>query len=171
MKIIGTITGVLMGILGIYAMCVPMRTFLGIGWLIGALLCVNGIQMLIMGLKKEKKDILRCILAVLAVLAGVVLLFNGAQRILTDVLVAYVIGGFILFYGIFSIVNGVETMKASKGVGIFKIICGVISIIAGILAIGHPVMTMISVGYIIAVTLVIQGIDMVVLALSAKTQE
>lgn len=173
MKIVGIITGVLMSILGVYAMCVPIRTFLGIGWLLGALLLVNGIEMIVLEFGKAKKNVWQIVLGVLGIIAGMILLFNGMQRALTDVMVVYTVGIFIIFYGVFHIIAACKKYKEAKGSSIFKIVCGVLSVIAGVLSIGHPLLTMISVGYLIAITLIFQGVDMVILALAfgRKTSE
>ena len=44
-KIITMITGILTVLLGFYAVVRPMRTFLAIGWILGMLLFVNGIEL------------------------------------------------------------------------------------------------------------------------------
>ena len=85
-KIITMITGILTVLLGFYAVVRPMRTFLAIGWILGMLLLVNGIELVILSLSKEKKDIGACILGVLEGLGGIVLLFSGVQRFLTDIM-------------------------------------------------------------------------------------
>lgn len=160
-----------MGIIGIYAFCVPFRTFLTIGWLVGILFLINGIEMVAMAFAGKKKDILKCIIGIIAAIVGVVLLFSGVQRVLTDVMIAYLAGFCIAFFGIFQVVSGVRNRKEEKGKSIFSIILGVISIILGLLAVGHPVLTMISLGYLIAFELMMQGIDMIVMSLSMGKKE
>ena len=80
LKIIILITGILTVLLGIYTLVRPMRTFLAIGWILGILLFVNGIELVALSLSKEKKEIGACILGVLEGLAGLVLLFSAIQR-------------------------------------------------------------------------------------------
>ena len=111
MKYITLITGVLTLLLGIYTLVRPMRTFLSIGWILGILLFVNGIELVILSLSKEKKEIGGCILGVLEGLAGIILLFSGIQRFITDVMAAYLVGASILVYGIFQIVSGTKVYK------------------------------------------------------------
>lgn len=100
LKYLTLITGVLTLLLGVYTLVRPMRTFLAIGWILGILLFVNGIELVILSLSKEKKEIGACILGVLEGLAGIVLLFSGIQRFITDVMAAYLVGAIILIYGI-----------------------------------------------------------------------
>ena len=108
LKYITLITGVLTLLLGIYTLVRPMRTFLTIGWILGILLFVNGIELVILSLSKEKKEIGACILGVLEGLAGIILLFSGVQRFITDVMAAYLVGASILVYGIFQIAGGTK---------------------------------------------------------------
>ena len=81
LKYLTLITGVLTLLLGVYTLVRPMRTFLAIGWILGILLFVNGIELVILSLSKEKKEIGACILGVLEGLAGIILLFSGIQPV------------------------------------------------------------------------------------------
>ena len=54
LKYLTLITGVLTLLLGVYTLVRPMRTFLAIGWILGILLFVNGIELVILSLSKEK---------------------------------------------------------------------------------------------------------------------
>jgi len=164
LKYLTLITGVLTLLLGVYTLVRPMRTFLSIGWILGILLFVNGIELVALSLSKEKKEIGACILGVLEGLAGLVLLFSGIQRFITDA--AYMVGAVILIYGIFQIVGGIKTYSTSKGKGILSIICGILSVIVSIVSFTHPVLTMISAGYMIAFSVLMQGINMIVLGIN-----
>ena len=171
LKYITLITGVLTLLLGIYTLVRPMRTFLTIGWILGILLFVNGIELVILSLSKEKKEIGACILGVLEGLAGIILLFSGIQRFITDVMAAYLVGAIILIYGIFQIAGGTKVYKTSKGKGILSIVCGILSVIVSIISFTHPVITMISAGYMIAFSVLMQGINMIVLGINfGKTE-
>ena len=54
LKYLTLITGVLTLLLGVYTLVRPMRTFLAIGWILGILLFVNGIELVILSLCKER---------------------------------------------------------------------------------------------------------------------
>ena len=54
MHIITWITGILTVLLGFYAVVRPMRTFLAIGWILGTLLLVNGIELVILSPKMKQ---------------------------------------------------------------------------------------------------------------------
>lgn len=79
---------------------------------------------------------------------------------------AYMVGAVILIYGIFQIVGGIKAYSTSKGKGILSIICGILSVIVSIVSFTHPVLTMISAGYMIAFSVLMQGINMIVLGIN-----
>ena len=132
---------------------------------------LNVIDLLILFLFNVKNEFFVCILGVLEGLAGIILLFSGIQRFITDVMAAYMVGAIILIYGIFQIAAGTKVYKTSKGKGILSIVCGVLSVIVSIISFTHPVLTMISAGYMIAFSVLMQGINMIVLGINfGKTE-
>lgn len=169
MRILAIITGIITAILGIYGLTVPFRVFLGLGWLVGALFTVNGIESIVGGFSnKVKKDVWLCVLGVIETIFGILLLCNAGARFLSDVMIANFAGIAVIFYGAGLLARGFHIYKASKGMAILSIICGVLAILAGIFSLSHPILTMISVSYLICVNVLMQGINMVVLACSYK---
>ena len=165
MKALTIITGVLTAILGIIAFTMPLRVFLGLGWILGVLILINGIETIIRAFS-GKKDIWQCIFGIIIAIGGGTILFNTACRVMTDAILAYLAGFIIIAYGISAIVSGCRNMKKSKSMGIIAIICGVLSILDGAFSVMHPVITMITLGYIIAFNVIMQGINMIVIAVS-----
>lgn len=167
MKIFAIIIGVLTAILGCFALAMPLAVFLGIGWILGALLLINGITGAITSFSK-KNDALQGIFNILIAIGGGIILFNTFSRVMTDMFLAYLAGFVIIVYGIEIIICAIKGMKLSTAMGVVGIICGVLSIVAGVFAIMHPVFTMISVGYIIGFSVIMQGINMIIIACSVK---
>lgn len=169
MKIVGIIIGGLVACVGVYAICSPLATFLTIGWIVGALLLSNGITIALQALKQEKKDVFACILGIICALAGLSLLFNGFSRFLTDMMVIYFIAASVLCSGVVQCIAGYKMYKALHA-GIPVIICGVLSILLGIFACGHPLFTVVTVGYIIGFNLLMQGVGTIIAALSIPSE-
>lgn len=167
MKTFTIISGILTAIVGCIAIAMPLRTFLGLGWLLGALVLVNGITGAIMAFSK-KKDVLEGIFNILIAIGGGIILFNTVSRIMTDMLLAYIAGFVIIVYGVNMFVSAIRAMKTSVSTGILAIICAVLSVIAGLFSMMHPVFTMISLGYIIGFSIIMQGVNMIVFACSIK---
>lgn len=167
LKTAGIILGVLTTILGIYAACVPFGTSQILIWVIAIMIIVNGIESVADGFSSyPKKNIGKIVLGVLVILAGAFIIFGKFMRLLTNMVFGFIIGALLIIYGVFQIVMGVQTRRVSKGAGWASIICGVISVIGGVLALGHPFFTMALVGYIIAFNLIMQGVNMIVIAVN-----
>ena len=164
MKTLAIITGVLTAIFGVIAFTMPLRVFLSLGWILGILILINGVETVI-GAFSGKKDIWQCIFGIIIAIGGGTILFNTVSRVITDAILAYLAGFVIIAYGINAIISGCRNMKKSKSMGILAIICGVLSILAGAFSLMHPVITMITLGYIIAFNVIMQGINMIIMAI------
>lgn len=171
MKALTIITGIAFIILGCYAFATPFRVFLGMGWLLGILFAINGIQAVFNALKKEKKDWFGIVIGVIETIAGILILSNVASRFLTDIMVAFLVGFILILRGVFQVSAGYKIRKeGEKSPGTWMIVVGVLSAIVGFLAVGHPLLTMISVGYIIAFNIIMQGVGMIMAGFIAKKQ-
>ena len=168
MKALAIITGIAIVILGIYGMCTPFATFLGMGWLVGILFLINGIELIAGAFTKEKKNVWQCVLGIIVSLFGIAMLSRMGLRFMTDTVIAYCAAIAAIAYGIYMIVTGVKAFKVNAGIGVLSIICAIAAIIAGIFALGHPILTMISLGYIICGSIIMQGVNMIVLACAVK---
>ena len=123
-------------------------------------------------MQKEKKDGWMCVLGVLSAILGIWITFSGVQRALTDMTIAYLVGMLLLMSGVLRCMQAVKMFKAKeKNQGVLLVLCGVLALIVGFFAVGHPIMTMISVGYIIAIDLMVQGITMIVASCMMKKSE
>ena len=167
MKIFAIITGILTAILGCFAIAMPLRVFLGIGWLLGALVLANGISGTINAFS-EKHDVWQGIFNILIAIGGGIILFNTFSRVMTDMFLAYLAGFVIIMYGVNMLLTAIKNWKESTSMAIVGIICALFSIVAGGFSIMHPVFTMISLGYIIGFSVIMQGVNMIVLACSVK---
>lgn len=169
MKILSIICGIAMCIVGVCAATMPFRVFLGFGWLVGALFVVNGITMAINGFKKETKNVLSGVLGIITAILGLCITCSALQRALTDLMIAYFIGFVLILQGVLRIVEACKLFKKSeKTSAVLLLVCGIVTAIAGILSVGHPILTMISVGFIVAFNLVSQGVSVIMAACMAE---
>lgn len=80
-------------------------------------------------------------------------------------MIVYLAGIAVIVFGIYQIVNGVKNYQEEKSKSILNIVIGVLSIILGLVLVAHPLFTMVSLGYMIAAVILMQGIDMIILSL------
>lgn len=202
MKLYGIIIGILISILGGYAIVLEMDLFVNLGWLVGILFVLSGIMLLIpkikellasRGEKKEpqkmvkekpvKKDNTKNILGVISVAIGVILFLSGVTKTITDLGIVYLVGACVMFYGIIQLSALTKTPKQEepekpskkrkkkvqepekKKVNKTLIVCCVLSLLIGGLAIYSSFISFISVKELIAYNLMMQGINVVVITL------
>ncbi|MBR5534710.1 MAG: DUF308 domain-containing protein [Ruminiclostridium sp.] len=170
MKALAIITGVATLLLGAYGVCVPLRIFLSLGWILGALYLCNGLT-LVIGAFQKKKEVWQGVLGGLVAVFGVIMLCNVWLRFLNDMMMAYFAGLSVLACGVCILVAGFNTWKVSKGMAVMTIICGVLALVGGVFAFLHPIMTMISVGYIICFNVIIQGVGMIAWGIAYKKSD
>lgn len=169
MKTTTIILGIVTIVLGVCAITMPFKMFLSLGWLVGVLFLVYGIEAVFGALKKEKKDVWGCILGVLTAFFGAWITVSAVQRALTDLTIAYLVGFGLICNGVFRFFAAYHAYKkGEKKQTVMLIICGVLAVIGGMMSVGHPIITMISVGYIIAFSLLAQGIGTVMAGCAMK---
>ncbi len=170
MKVLLVITGILTAILGFYAVATPFATFLAVGWLVGAMLFVNGIEAIVAGIMQKSKDIWGYILGGCFVILGAIILFNGIERFLTDLMFAYLIGTGIAVAGVCRLVVTFCAKYKDTWKTVLGVILGILYILAGIFSFCHPILTMISAGMIMGFSLILYGAEMVALAFLKKPE-
>jgi len=167
MALIGILLGAAISAFGVYSLFVPLQTSLAIGWIVGILFLLYGIETIAAALQPVKKNVWMCFLGIFSAAAGCIILFSRFQRLWTDAVAAYLFGVCIVLYGIYQIISGIWNIKISKGRAICAIILGVVSVVIGLCSVGHPILTLVSLGYLIGIILISQGFDMILLASSA----
>ena len=167
MAAIGIILGICISIFGVYSLVTPFQTALAIGWIAGVVFLLYGIEIFIAALSAPKKSVWKCLLGIISAIAGAVILVSSLQRFLTDIMAACLLGIAIICYGIYQIIAGIRKLKVTKGMAVFGIILGAVSVIIGLLSVGHPIITLISLGYLIGFILIFQGINMIFISAQA----
>lgn len=77
-----------------------------------------------------------------------------------DILITYILGACLVCNGIVQIISAFTEKKTNKNKAVM-VVCGILSVLVGVYSLLHPFLTMVSIGVLIAMTLVMQGISMV----------
>ena len=190
MRAFGVILGILISILGDYAFFMEMDMFLRLGWLLGILLILAGVMLLIPKFREiklakvKKKDHTKTILGSISAIIGIVLLASGASKTLTDLGTVYLVGACVMFFGIIQLSTLTKTPKEEETEEPAKkrkkkkqepekkkeshkimIVCCVVSLVIGGLAIYNSFVSFVSVDKLIAYNIVMQGVNVVQIAL------
>jgi len=157
--------GVIAVILSIYALAFPAYTFLSVVVILSIVLFIVGIEKIITGIFLPVKGRWATIgLGILVLIfAGLAISFPVA----TALVVTVFIGIALLFNGGARIVEGLSG-KHSGWAKFFLVGVGILSIIIGIMVLVSPLFGAALAGYIIAIGLLITGIQMIVVGAAGK---
>lgn len=170
MKIVTIILGVLTTLLGGYCIFRPGLAALSLAWLLGIMLVISGINIAINYFAKKIGSGWDAFFGILSILSGIVLLSNYYGAFFADTVIVYFIVAFVLISGILRVM-GSWKMKKRGLPWLWSMIFGIISILIAIVAMFHPLMGVALVGYMVAFSIMTQGINTLCLGLSLKNKD
>ena len=157
--------GIITVILSIYALAFPAVTFVAIIVLLAIILFIVGIEMIISGMFLSAKGRWTTIGlgVVILIFAGLAISFPVA----TAFIVTIFVGIGLIFNGAARIVDGVSG-KHNGWAKYFLIGVGILSIIIGAIVLSSPLLGAVFAGIIIAIGLLITGIQMIAVGASGR---
>ena len=168
MKAMTIFMGVLLTIGGFFCMLTPLSTFRTIGWVIGVVLLIAGINMVAdyFGHRKgggvTSWDLLGGILTI--ILSLFILYRHGYAGNLLDELIVILFGVWMLLSGMFRIAGGVKLKQLGESSWIWIIIGGVVSVLLGVYGLVNPYVFKFALGWMLGFFIIMQGINMLTLA-------
>ncbi len=177
MRVLTIIMGVLLAIAGVFCIFAPVETYLSLGWLIGALMLLDGIGGAVTWHARHKEGLAdgwALASAILSIVLGAAMLFSMTFRLSVDVFLAYVIAAWMIGLGGLRCASAYRLRQAaSAGVaGIdgsswgFILLGGIAMLLLGVLSIVNPAVTMASVGIMIGIAVLASGVSLVTLGMS-----
>ena len=147
--------GVVSIVVGLVAIAYPGPTLLVVGVMIGAYMVVWGVMAVMRGVGGAEGmtaaiRILLIVLGVITVLAGLVMFVRPGESVVT---LALVLGFWWTLAGVLQLIRGMVVAQA-RG---WNILLGLIGVAAGILILAQPEIGLITLVWIIAIGLLLQG--------------
>ncbi len=161
MSIISIILGVILIAGGVFCMFTPFATFLSAGYMLAIMLFIYGIFGIVRFFQKEA-GVLELIASILAIVVGVIAIVRPGGILVMDSFVLNMVSAWLLVKGLINIIVSIQGRDEIKGWG-WGVAAGVLSIVAGVLSFLHPGITALTVGIMMGVVFVENGIDMIVL--------
>ena len=168
MKAMTIFMGILLTIGGFFCMLTPLITFRTIGWIIGVVLLVAGINMVADYFAHRKNggvtswDLIGGILTIL--LALFILYRHGYAGNILDELIVILFGVWMLLSGIFRIAGGIQLKKIGESAGLWIVIGGIVSVLLGIYGLVNPYVFKFALGWMLGFYIIMQGVNMLTLA-------
>ena len=167
MSILSIILGVLLIIGGVCCLFTPFATFLSAGFIIAIMMFVYGVYGVIRFFNKES-GVLELISSILAILVGVIAVIRPGSTLVIDGFVLNMVSAWLVVKGFLNIIIFIRARDEVKGWG-WGVAIGVLSVIAGILSFMHPMITALTVGIMMGMFFIENGIDMIVLGSALRT--
>ena len=162
------IEGIVLAILGLAAIIVPQLASLAVTIYLGWMFLVMGILGLVMTFWARGMPGLwwSLISAVLAIIAGVILIARPMQGVLT---LTIVLGVFFLAEGVATIMYALEHRRELSGRSSWLIVSGVVDIlISGLIITGLPSSAEWAIGLLVGINLLFGGTSLIGMALAAR---
>ena len=169
MSILSIILGVLLIIGGVCCMFTPFATFLSAGFIIAIMMFVYGIFGVVRFFNKEC-GVLELISSILGIIVGVIAIVRPGSTLVIDGFVLNMVAAWLLVKGLINIIVSIQVRNEIKGWG-WGVAAGVLSIIAGVLSFLNPSITALTVGVLMGLFFVENGIDMIVFGTALRALE
>ena len=167
MTVLSIICGVLLMIGGFSCMFRPAATFFNTGYFMTILLLVYGVIGIVNVIKKEAHP-LQLAVDIPAVIVGVLAIFRPGTTLLFDGFMVYLFAAWFVLQGIISIYVSYSARSFKKG-WFWGLLLGIIGVILGVYSFFHPMVSVVSIGFLVGFYLVQAGLDMIVLAAAVNS--
>ena len=174
MTVLMIILSILMIICGVDCMVTPVETFASLGWIAGVAIVVAGVSAIFRyAAGREGRSIWELVGGIAGVLFGGFILVNVFAQFATNMVIAYAAAVWLLIYGITGIAEALKLRKLNQELPnelrtagwLVVMLLGVSTAVLGVVCIFQPMITMLSVGMLIGVSILISGIKTLVLSI------
>ncbi len=156
------VTAILLIVLGVLCIANPGASFLSTAWIMGLIILLSGISQFIMGLTLGRmlpNAGMTTLMGLLQIIIGVMLLGNDLLAS-TTLIVAFAM--WVMFEGISLAVNAFEYKHFHFGGWWIMLLLGICSIVLGFLALQNPDVTAPSLGMLVGLGILANGIVRIV---------
>jgi len=166
---ISLLVGFVLIIGGIFSLSNPLATFLTLAIMLGIVVLVRGIMLIVVFFKLENrtgaKVFFALILGILLAITGVIFLF---RPLFAANVFAFIIAIWFIVDAINNLINADRLKPAGKGIYFLSIVFNVLVLFGGIILVLHPLIAGLSVAVMIGITLLVFGVNHIVLAFMGK---
>ena len=173
MKVLSIIFGIVSVIIGVYCLFTPVQAYAVIGWIIGIAMLVEGIGSVATWNARRQAgfaDGWTLAGAIISIVLGIFLLCSYFAQWAIDVFIAYLIAAWLVVGGITRIVAAFNLRKYNETMGADAIgvnwgvllALGILVTILGVLCLFNPLSVMMGVGFMIGISIICVGVDLIV---------
>ena len=162
------ILGVIFILCGFSCMVTPLMTVMELGYFLILLLLVYGIARIVRAVAGKDYG-LDFVFGILSVILGILILAVPGLKAMTTGMLLYIMAGWFVLQGIVSIFRAVK-MKNNDGnsMWIWGVCSGVLCILMGLYSAVHPVVLVLTMGFMVGFYFIVSGINMITLSSGQK---
>lgn len=173
MSVLMIILSILLIVGGISCMATPVATFSMLGWLAGLVIIVSGVTTIFRyAAGKASRSVWDLVGGIAGILFGGFIVANSFGQFAANMVIAYAAALWLIIYGITGIAEALKLRKMNlelpdefRTAGwLVVMILGVLMAAIGVVCIFQPMITMLSVGLIVGVSILISGIKTLILS-------
>lgn len=174
MSVLMIVFSILMIIGGVICMATPVATFSMLGWLAGLSIIISGVSAVFRYASgRSDRSVWELVGGIAGILFGGFIVVNAFAQIATNVVIAYAAALWLLITGVTGIVDALNLRKLNQELPdefrtaswLVVMILSVATTVIGVICIFQPVITMLSVGLLIGVSILISGIKTLILSI------
>lgn len=169
MRILTIVMGLLLTVGGVYSVLTPVSTFASIGWVIGVLLLIAGINIIIDFFTLRKTGMIGIwdlLGGILTIGLSFLILYGQFARIALDAFIIIAFGVWVLVSGILRIVAGLNHRKYGDGIWIWAVLMGILSVLLGIYGFFNPIVFAFAIGWMVGFFIIMQGVNLITLGVA-----
>ncbi|PZC51663.1 MULTISPECIES: HdeD family acid-resistance protein [unclassified Mesotoga] len=169
---ISLLVGFFLVIGGVFSFSHPLATFSTLAIMLGIVVLVRGIVLIVAFFKVENrtgaKVFFALVLGIFLVITGIIFLF---RPLFAANVFAFIIAIWFIVDAINNLINADRIKPAGKGIYFLSIVFNVFVLIGGVILVLHPLIAGLSVAVLIGITLLVFGVNHIVLAFIGKDSE
>lgn len=174
-NVLAIILGVLVVVGGIWCLMTPLQTILGMAWLIGFMMIVDGVANIITWFQLRKLGGVNgwaLASAIISVVLGVVVVGNFFMQAFLAEFLTYLVAAWLIVSGVMRIGYGWKMRSLHKAVQAsmigghwyFSFILGILLVVLGVMSLIAPVMLAEALGMFIGISIIVLGVSLIALA-------
>ena len=174
MTVLMILFAILMIVGGVWCMATPVATFSALGWLAGCAIIVSGFSAVLRyAAGKEGRSVWELIGGLAGILFGGFIVINGFAQFATNLVIAYAAAVWLVVYGVCGIAEALKLRKLNRALPndlrtpswLIVMLLGVATAVIGVICVFQPLLTMLSVGMLIGLSILLSGIKTLILSI------
>lgn len=173
MRVISVILGMILVSGGFSMMLTPGITFLSIGWILGFVFIVSGINLVIDYAKNRKDEHINLwdlIAGLLAIVLGVLILISPYVMIVAKVLSVYVFTFWMIASGLLRFISSFQARKNGDRGWIWSLLLSLFTIAIGVYALFNILISALAMGWLLGFYVLLSGMNLISIGFASGKQ-